>query len=441
MSLLFLSERLSTETAGQAGNPAAGSCGDVAWTAAFPLIAHDLYTYYGDLRVAQRLWPSLVHYTANLIAKANSSADHLAECDEFQDWFCSSPATGPNASSCCTNSTDLAACPVGAEMASFSYVLVLRAMASMAEALSKSNQASSYSALAANATAAFHAAFWDEQAQTYGSDLGGTQSLVLPALDIGSPPAALHPRVVQSLSDDLELRTDYHLAVGAVTAKILLKVLSDNGLHSSAMRVATQTTEPSWGWWWTQNSTTCWEAFPENESDKASTSASRTPQGQTTKNHIFLCGGVGQWFWQHLVGLTPVAPGFASVRIAPQLDCDHGPHSLNASFLSVRGLIETSWKISLATGTVSLTVVLPIGVQGATILVPKPFTSNGTHSSARASSAVVFESGHVVWDGHKLSPQRNAGIVSAEDRLESVSFSVLGNAAFRFLATDARVYD
>jgi hypothetical protein len=72
-----------------------------------------------------------------------------------------------------------------------------------------------------------------------------------------------------------------------------------------------------------------------------------------------------------------------------------------------------------------LTVVLPIGVEGATILVPKPFTGNGTHLSARASSAVVFESGQVVWDGHKLSPQRVAGIVSAEDRSEGVSFRLM----------------
>jgi|EP01046_Picozoa_sp_COSAG06_P011032 hypothetical protein len=49
---------------------------------------------------------------------------------------------------------------------------------------------------------------------------------------------------VDTLEDDLHNRTDYHLAVGAVTSKILLNVLSDNGLHESALKVATQTTEP-----------------------------------------------------------------------------------------------------------------------------------------------------------------------------------------------------
>ena len=46
-----------------------------------------------------------------------------------------------------------------------------------------------------------------------------------------------------------------------MTSKILLGVLSSNGLHEAALRVATQTTEPSWGYWWAQGSTTCWETW------------------------------------------------------------------------------------------------------------------------------------------------------------------------------------
>jgi alpha-L-rhamnosidase len=272
------------------GNPGAGSCGDIAWTAAFPLITHDMYRYYGDLRPVRRYWPSLVRYAGNLISKASSSPDHLAECDQFADWFCSSVATGSNASSCCTNSSDLIGCPVAAEMGSFSYVLVLRAMAAMASALGEAENATSYSQLAANATADFHHTFWNERTQSYGSDLGGMQSLTLPALKIGSPPASVEARVVQNLQDDVEQRNDYHLAVGAVTGKILLNVLSDHGLHSSAMKVATQTTSPSWGFWWSQGSTTCWETFPTNENaTSAAGGPGHTPQGQTTKNHIFLC--------------------------------------------------------------------------------------------------------------------------------------------------------
>lgn len=346
-----------------AGNPGNGSCNDIAWTAAYPLITLDLFTYYGDLRVVERRWPSLVLYIENLIGHASSTPEKLAECDQFQDWLCG------NSMSCCANTGNTTAplsCPVPKEMGGFNYVLALKAMSQMAKALGKANDMTRYATLADAARQSFHSVFYNTATGTYGNDFGAVQSLTLPALDIGSPPAELRPHVVQTLQDDLATRTQYHLAVGAVTSKILLNVLSDNGLHKSAMRVATQTTEPSWGYWWTQNSTTCWEAFPG---------------GSDTRNHIFLCGGVGEWFWKHLVGLTPASPGFEAIRIAPELDPDYGPGSLNATFHSVRGKIHSSWMIENSgarTGSVSMSVNIPLAVQTATIVVPKPFVTSPT---------------------------------------------------------------
>ena len=121
------------------------------------------------------------------------------------------------------------------------------------------------------------------------------------------------PEIVKTLADDFSTLTNFTPRVGAVTrfarkstnlccshgcdltkcvplscSKIILNVLSENGHHRTALRAATTTQAPSWGWWWTQNATTCWEAFPG---------------GGGTRNHIFLCGGYGHWLWKHLVGL------------------------------------------------------------------------------------------------------------------------------------------
>jgi hypothetical protein len=68
--------------------------------------------------------------------------------------------------------------------------------------------------------------------------------------------------VIKTLEDDFATLTNFTARVGAVTSKIILNVLSENGLHRTALRAATATTMPSWGWWWTQNASTCWEAFP-----------------------------------------------------------------------------------------------------------------------------------------------------------------------------------
>eukprot|EP01052_Picozoa_sp_SAG31_P005340 SAG31_NODE_232_length_19710_cov_17.109581_18_plen_102_part_00 len=66
------------------GNPGPGSCGDIAWTAAYPLLTQDLYMYYGDMRVLKIHWPSLVRYVENLISTAERSPHRLAQCDQFQ---------------------------------------------------------------------------------------------------------------------------------------------------------------------------------------------------------------------------------------------------------------------------------------------------------------------------------------------------------------------
>ena len=123
--------------------------------------------------------------------------------------------------------------------------------------------------------------------------------------------------MLQTLETNLAQTNGYNPMVGAVTSKILLNVLSDNGLHQTALKTATMTTAPSWGFWWARNSSTCWESWPLKDG-----------HGSGTLNHIFLCGGVGEWMWKHLVGLTPAAPQFAEVTIHPKVHPTEGPASV-----------------------------------------------------------------------------------------------------------------
>ena len=348
-----------------AGIPGSTSCNDIAWTSAYPQIVSMLQTYYGDTRIVGRHWDSLVSYQENLVRHANASGAGIAECDQFQDWLCG------NAQSCCSHTPAGSACPVGPEMGGFNYVLGLRAMASMADALGNASQAVRYSGLASKATAAFHTAFWNPTVDAYGGDVGATQSLTTPALFIDSPPASLYPKVVQTLGADLAQNTGYNPFVGAVTSKILLNVLSDNGLHETALKTATATTAPSWGYWWTLNSSTCWESWPLDSG-----------HGSGTVNHIFLCGGVLEWMWKHMVGLTATAPQFAEVSMHPKVHPVVGPSSVSGSYLSPRGRIASAWNLTNGgvgpKASVLLDVSLPVGVQRAKIVVPKPFTSTSS---------------------------------------------------------------
>ena len=105
-------------------------------------------------------------------------------------------------------------------------------MSQMAAVLGNSTAAARYAEYANKGTAAFHSYFFNATVGRYGGDIGAIQSLSLPALKIGSPPASLYPAVVKTVGDDIK-NINYTMAVGAVTSKILFNMLSENGMHEA----------------------------------------------------------------------------------------------------------------------------------------------------------------------------------------------------------------
>eukprot|EP01052_Picozoa_sp_SAG31_P006990 SAG31_NODE_328_length_17643_cov_46.707649_10_plen_149_part_00 len=139
--------------------------------------------------------------------------------------------------------------------------------------------------------------------------------------------------------------------------------------------------------------------------------------------------GIGEWMWKHEVGLTPTAPAFAEVRIAPKVHNAFGPASTDGTFLSPRGEIRSAWRLSHA--AISLNVSLPVGVGRATVVVPKPFDGSGQ----RVDRSVVVLNGKKAWDGENLVDRgAHKGVMSAVDEPNGVIFNVL-NGEYTFEAT------
>ena len=117
-------------------------------------------------------------------------------------------------------------CAVKQEMGGFNFVLGLRAMLAIAKATKNHLAELRYQDLGNKATEAFHEVFYNAALGAYGGDRGEVQSLVVPALTIGSAPSSVTPKLVASLAKDVQARG---LGVGSVAAKSLLNMLSDNG--------------------------------------------------------------------------------------------------------------------------------------------------------------------------------------------------------------------
>ena len=182
--------------------------------------------------------------------------------------------------------------------------------------------------------------------------------------------------------------------VGSVGAKHLLPQLSAHGMHDQAMRVATQDTFPSFGYWLKLGATTCWE----NYSGKADPSHPPPP----THNHIFLCGGVGEWLYRQVAGVGPAADGYARIAIAPQVTLDpaaNGPSSANATIHSVRGTVSVQWSLSRGAGaTITMAVGVPVSAT-ATVAIPA-----AELQITPLDKLTVKESGKLVWADGKFVP-------------------------------------
>jgi alpha-L-rhamnosidase len=302
--------------------------GDLSWTAAYPLVARWLLLYHGALPVIRDHWLSLKLWADGAIAIAKSkSKDGLPDFFVWGDW-------------CAVEARSIATPGTGPQAAAANFLLAMKAMVHMGKALEEHEDAARYAELLAAGQTAFDARFFNA---SIGGYVGARPALehqtlsllALNALDGAKTVAPAHREgTMELLLADLRSR-DHHLTTGSAGQKWLLRTLSASGSHDDALRLATQTTEPAWGYWAVQGATTCWE----NWSGLADPSHPPEP----THNHIFLCGGLGEWLHRSLGGIAPVGDGYANVTISPKVSHSIGPTSANASVLTVRGRIDSSW--------------------------------------------------------------------------------------------------
>ena len=313
---------------------------DVSWSAAYPLIVDWLHAHFGDTGVVRAHYNRTRQFMQGLFqqARARNVSNALPEFWTWGDWCTAqdragaTPATGPPA-------------------AAFNYILSLDAMGRMATALGLAGDATHWKTMGMAERKLWHAQFYDPEHKAYGYYGDGheddfvLQTLTAAPLAMGQViPDALQAGVLQSFAGDFAAR-DFHVTFGSVGAKHVIPQLSAHGMHATALSVATQTTYPSFLYWASKGATTCWE----NWSGVAD--AAHPPQ--PTHNHIFLCGGVGEWMYRDVAGIRAEAPGYQRVVVRPQVVAEVGPASASASVQTPYGRVAANWTRSLSSSSSS----------------------------------------------------------------------------------------
>ena len=284
------------------------------WDSALPVIAWNLWTYRGDRRILDEIYPALVKYLALTATRAD--ADGLVR-HGLGDWV---PVNGKHMPSTLFTS-------------SCYYYQALRIAAETAALKGLSAEAAQWNAKAAQTRAGLNRRLY-KGGGVY--DNGGQTAQAM-ALAFGIAEEAARAQTEAQLVAAVE-KAGGHLDVGLYGTKHLFRALSRMGRTDLAFKLIVNPTKPSMAEWLQKGGTTLWEDWGDGSS----------------RNHIMFGDFVG-WAYQYLAGIRPAEtpastsavtcaakPAFGEIVLAPQpiaaLDW------ARASVDGPNGEIVSSWK-------------------------------------------------------------------------------------------------
>ncbi len=310
------------------------------WHSAYVMTPWWLYQYGGDERVMTELYDNIKRYVD--LEYGRRQADGLVISNRLGDWV--SPTASPGGGHAPGEDQRV-------EGSAYLYAM-LTTMARMADHLGKSADAAEFATRADVVKDAFNTAYLDGDRYRGAGQDGNRYRQVHSVLALAfgiTPDEETTEAVAARLAADVEQR-GYHLDTGTLGTKYLLPVLTQHGYADIAVKLAEQTTYPSWGFKLANGATTMWEHWSLES---------------RSLGHYFL-GTVDDWFYQYAAGIRPsVEEGFRQVTIEPatteQMD------SARASVDTPYGPVTSDWRTRGR--ALELTAHVPVG-STATVRLP-----------------------------------------------------------------------
>ncbi|MCS7254221.1 MAG: family 78 glycoside hydrolase catalytic domain [Armatimonadota bacterium] len=324
--------------------------GTPAWGDAGIIIPWAMLKVYGDKRIVERHYNSMMRYIEYLL---RNSKNLIRPAIGYGDWV-----------------------PAGADtpkdvLATAYFAYVTKLMAEMAKAIGRGEDAKRYEKLFDE----IKAAFIKEFVQGDGRIKGDTQTCYALALNIGLLPDELRPRALEHLVRDIEKR-GWHLSTGFVGTRHLMLALSECDRSDVAYRLLLQDTYPSWLFMVKMGATTIWERWNSIQPD-----GSIHEPGMNSFNH-YAFGSVGEWMFRVLAGIDTLENSFKRTLIKPSVS--DGLDFVRASYNSIRGRIDVEWRKE--GNNLRLKITIPVNVV-AIVRVPTSDASKVMESGMPAADS------------------------------------------------------
>ncbi|MDX1415998.1 MAG: glycoside hydrolase family 78 protein [Candidatus Promineifilaceae bacterium] len=313
----------------------AEGAGGAAWSDAAVICPWTIYLCYGDTRILEEQYASMVGWVEFMRSRADS--DYIWRKDfQLGDWL-DYRGMDDRLPTAVTNYELIAT-------AFFAYSSQLLAKA--AGVLGKTDDETCYAELSQK----IKSAFTNEFVTPAGRIGPNTQTAYVLALHFDLLPEELRRGAAERLVVEIR-KGGYHLTTGFVGTPYLCHVLSRYGYTDVAYRLLNQEGYPSWLYPIKQGATTIWERWDGIKPDGSFQDA-----GMNSFNH-YAYGAVGDWLYRIVAGLELdlEAPGYKRILIQPQPG--GGLTYAKASFDSMYGRIESSWRLD--GDSFQLTVTIP----------------------------------------------------------------------------------
>jgi len=309
------------------------------WGSASVIIPWQLYSWYGDMEVLKRAYPTMIKYVDYLHGKSKDNIlDH-----GLGDWFDLGPKHPGEAQ-----------LTPKAVTATSIYYYDLKLVTKVAELLNKDADIKKYGELANEIKMAFQKKFYDPET---GSCSTGSQTSYAMSLYTGILPEKDYEKVFNNLIDSIK-QNDYALTAGDIGYHFLVRVLSKNGRSDILYKMNNRSDKPGYGLQIKKGATSLTESW--------------SARPNVSNLHMML-GHLMEWFYSGLGGIyqTDNSIAYKNIVIAPKPVGDI--HWTKCSYNSPQGLISSEWE--LIENTFSLTIEVP-KTSLAKIIIPDTFKNS-----------------------------------------------------------------
>ncbi|CAF1115219.1 unnamed protein product [Rotaria sordida] len=301
---------------------------DPNWGTAYVTITWYLYEHTGDITIIEKYYRGIQAWIDCLTREYQKTG--LAKMYYYWgDW-----ATVQE-----TSNTSL--------VSSYAYLRDVYTFINMSKILNHTDIVQKYTQLYQRLTDEFHRVFYNTAVNGYVDESQAMNILALALPDV--VPTSLRTAVLNLLVNNIT--TIGHFTGGIVSVAPLYPLLSKEGYHDLALKLALATSYPSYGYMFhndIQNATTTWELW------------NTLPQGARASLNHHMFNSIGSWFYRYLAGIELNA--LSTISIYPRMSYDADLLTdVKAEVVTIKGSIRVEWS-RISVNIVTLSIAIPTNI-------------------------------------------------------------------------------